>query len=120
MFNFFYCYFRDPGQTHKEDFASGTAAALAGGFTMVCAMPNTRPPIVDQETFNMASNIAREKAHCDYALYLGATPDNAQNIAKLAELAAAVKIYCNETFTSLTMTNMDDWKSHIQVTFPSV
>ena len=82
---------------------------------MVCAMPNTRPPIVDQETFTMASNIAREKAHCDYALYLGATPDNAQNIAKLAEHAAAVKIYCNETFTSLTMTNMDDWKSHIQV-----
>ena len=114
---FIYINFRDPGQTHKEDFASGTAAALAGGFTMVCAMPNTKPPIVDQETFTMASNIAREKAHCDYALYLGATPDNAQNIAKLAELAAAVKIYCNETFTSLTMTNMDEWKSHIQVTF---
>ena len=67
----FIFYFRDPGQTHKEDFASGTAAALAGGFTMVCAMPNTKPPIVDQETFTMVSNIAREKAHCDYALYLG-------------------------------------------------
>jgi len=32
---------RDPGQTHKEDFATGTAAALAGGITLVCAMPNT-------------------------------------------------------------------------------
>jgi dihydroorotase len=34
---------REPGQTHKENIASGTAAAAAGGFTSVCAMPNTRP-----------------------------------------------------------------------------
>ena len=36
---------RDPGATHKEDFDSGTAAALAGGVTMVMAMPNTNPTI---------------------------------------------------------------------------
>ena len=63
----------------------------------------------------MASKIAQEKAHCDYALFFGATPDNAQEISKLAEQAAALKIYCNETFTSLTMTKMEHWKSHIQV-----
>jgi dihydroorotase len=34
---------REPGQTHKESIASGTAAAAEGGFTSVCAMPNTRP-----------------------------------------------------------------------------
>ncbi|HEU5450995.1 MAG TPA: dihydroorotase [Terriglobales bacterium] len=34
---------REPGQTHKETIASGTAAAAAGGFTTVCAMPNTAP-----------------------------------------------------------------------------
>ena len=34
---------REPGQTHKENIASGTAAAAAGGFASVCAMPNTRP-----------------------------------------------------------------------------
>ena len=32
---------REPGQTHKETIATGTAAAAAGGFTSVCAMPNT-------------------------------------------------------------------------------
>ncbi|XP_016150085.1 multifunctional protein CAD [Sinocyclocheilus grahami] len=37
---------REPGATHKEDFSSGTAAALAGGITMVCAMPNTNPAII--------------------------------------------------------------------------
>lgn len=34
---------REPGATHKEDWASGTAAALAGGYTLVLAMPNTQP-----------------------------------------------------------------------------
>lgn len=35
---------RDPGQTHKEDLDSGSAAAAAGGFTTIVAMPNTEPP----------------------------------------------------------------------------
>jgi dihydroorotase len=34
---------REPGQAHKETIVSGTAAAAAGGFTSVCAMPNTSP-----------------------------------------------------------------------------
>lgn len=36
---------RDPGFTHKEDLRSGTCSAAAGGFTDVCCMPNTKPPI---------------------------------------------------------------------------
>src|SRR6516164_6468485 len=34
---------REPGQSHKETIESGTRAAAAGGFTSVCAMPNTTP-----------------------------------------------------------------------------
>ena len=34
---------REPGQSHKESIVTGTAAAAAGGFTSVCAMPNTVP-----------------------------------------------------------------------------
>src|SRR5512144_734635 len=34
---------REPGQEYKETVATGTAAAVAGGFTSVCAMPNTDP-----------------------------------------------------------------------------
>lgn len=40
-------HFRDPGQTHKEDIYTGTAAALAGGVTGVLCMPNTTPPMDD-------------------------------------------------------------------------
>ena len=36
---------RDPGLTYKEDLESGAAAALAGGFTRMCCMPNTNPPL---------------------------------------------------------------------------
>jgi dihydroorotase len=38
---------REPGQEHKETIQSGARAAAAGGFTAVCAMPNTSPPIDD-------------------------------------------------------------------------
>ena len=40
-----HCHLRDPGQTYKEDIESGSKAALAGGYTAVCCMPNTKPPI---------------------------------------------------------------------------
>ena len=45
------------GQTHKEDFASGTAAALAGGVTMVMAMPNTKPAVIDRDSFQIAKEV---------------------------------------------------------------
>ena len=38
-------HFRDPGQTYKEDIATGSAAAAAGGVTTACCMPNTKPVI---------------------------------------------------------------------------
>jgi len=40
-----HCHLRDPGQIHKEDIESGSRAALYGGFTTVCCMPNTVPPL---------------------------------------------------------------------------
>jgi dihydroorotase len=51
-------HFRDPGQTWKEDLVTGAAAAAAGGFTAVVAMPNTNPPVDDGTT----ALAARERA----------------------------------------------------------
>lgn len=48
---------REPGATHKEDFVSGTAAALAGGITMVLAMPNTNPPVINKTAFSLAHKV---------------------------------------------------------------
>lgn len=44
-------HFRDPGLTEKEDLEHGEKAAAHGGFTTVCAMPNTAPPIDDAEKY---------------------------------------------------------------------
>ncbi len=38
-------HFREPGEEHKETIATGSAAAVVGGFTTVCCMPNTKPPL---------------------------------------------------------------------------
>lgn len=45
-------HFRDPGLTYKEDILTGCQSALAGGFTGVACMPNTKPPIDSVETIN--------------------------------------------------------------------
>lgn len=52
---------REPGATHKEDFASCTASALAGGITTILAMPNTNPSIVDKESFDLAHKVNKTK-----------------------------------------------------------
>jgi dihydroorotase len=40
-----HCHLREPGFEYKEDIKSGSRAALAGGFTTICCMPNTNPPV---------------------------------------------------------------------------
>lgn len=105
---------RDPGATHKEDFSSCTAAALAGGVTMICAMPNTNPAVVDRESFEVVQKIAKGKARCDYALYVGASSDNAATIPEMATQAAALKMYLNETYTTLKLNDLTVWSKHIQ------
>ncbi|MCH5161553.1 MAG: dihydroorotase [Clostridiales bacterium] len=40
-----HCHLREPGQTYKEDIGTGSRAALAGGYTAICCMPNTDPPL---------------------------------------------------------------------------
>ena len=81
---------REPGGTHKEDWDSGTVAALAGGFTTVLAMPNTRPPITDAATLAASLDAARAKARCDYGQYLGAGPDNVETAPALAPRVAGL------------------------------
>ena len=51
---------REPGQEYKEDLASGTRAAAAGGFTTVCCMPNTIPVNDDRAVTELIVRRARE------------------------------------------------------------
>ena len=107
---------REPGATHKEDYDSGTSAALAGGITIVLAMPNTKPPIFDTETLDLALNAARVKARCDYAQFVGAGPDNADwtNNKSLPPRAAGLKMYLDSTFGQLRLDDMTLWQPHFE------
>lgn len=103
---------REPGAIHKEDWDSGTAAALAGGFTTILAMPNTRPPVTDAEALNLALQAAGHKARCDYAQYLGAGPDNLEMLPALADRAAGLKMYLDHTYGPLRLDDMTLWMEH--------
>ena len=105
---------REPGQTHKEDWDSATQAALAGGVTLILAMPNTRPPIFDASTLDLALDAAQQKARCDYAQFVGAGPDNADTASSLAKKAAGLKMYLDSTFGELRLDNMTLWMPHFE------
>ena len=104
---------REPGATHKEDWDSGTSAALAGGFTIILAMPNTQPPVVDRASLSKALKAARQKARCDYAHFLGAGPDNGKTLPKMASRSAGLKMYLDQTYGPLRLDDMAHWMAHL-------
>lgn len=103
---------REPGATHKEDWDSGTAAALAGGFTQILAMPNTQPPVCDAASLDLALNAAKSKARVDYAQYLGAGAENAASAPALAGKVAGLKMYLDQTYGPLRLDDMSQWMQH--------
>uniref|UniRef100_A0AAY4EJD4 Multifunctional protein CAD n=1 Tax=Denticeps clupeoides TaxID=299321 RepID=A0AAY4EJD4_9TELE len=105
---------REPGATYKEDFASGTAAALAGGITMVCAMPNTNPAVIDPSSLALAQKLAKAGCRCDYTLFVGAASDNAAILPSIANSAAGLKMYLNDTYSTLKMDNVSLWMEHFE------
>ena len=92
---------RVPGGEHKEDFATGTAAALAGGITMVLAMPNTSPPLCDPDVLQATRQTAAQDARADVGLFAGACPALIHRLPELAPHTVALKIYLNDTFGQL-------------------
>ena len=105
---------RVPGAAHKEDFDSGTAAALAGGITQVLAMPNTAPPIADAAALDAALDLAAAQARCDYGVYAVTTAGNVDTVHALAPRVAGLKIYLDATFGDLLMDDTSVWMKHLE------
>lgn len=105
---------REPGAVHKEDWHSGTAAALAGGFTIILAMPNTNPPITSASAFKDVLITAENKAVCDFGQYLGAGPANAGEISALSPRSAGLKMYLDHTYGELRLDEMPLWNAHFK------
>lgn len=105
---------REPGSTHKEDYDTGSAAALAGGVVIVLDMPNNDPPIVDWASLKAKHGAAQTKIRCNVGFLLGGTETNAQQIAQLAPNAVGLKLYLNQTFGPLRLQGLTSMLSHVR------
>lgn len=80
-------HFNDPGRADWEGWATGTAAAAAGGTTCVVDMPlNAHPPTVDADAVRLKLAAAETSAVVDFAFWGGLVPGNVPRLSELAEL----------------------------------
>lgn len=85
-----HCHLREPGQEHKETIESGTAAAVAGGFTAVCAMANTLPPNDERAVTEMILAESHRRGRCRvYPIGALSRGLKGEELAELAELRSA-------------------------------
>lgn len=98
-------HFREPGLTQKEDFETGSRAAVLGGVTSVFEMPNSTPLTTGAEQLLDKLNRARGRMACDYAFYIGGTSENAGTLETLERLpgCAGVKIFMGASTGSLLL-----------------
>ncbi|MEX1015267.1 MAG: dihydroorotase [Phycisphaeraceae bacterium] len=82
-------HFREPGQEHKETIATGAAAAIAGGFTSVCCMPNTEPTLDDDSRIEYVYRQA-QRAGLANVFPIGAVTKGRQG-EELAEIGLMAK-----------------------------
>ena len=92
---------------------AGTRSALAGGITMICAMPNTVPAFTDWDTYRLTMEQAQAKAVCDYGLIIGGANSNTKTSVGVTA-AVAKKLYLNHTHNpsnALALgTNFSSWR----------
>lgn len=70
-----HCHWRTPGFEYKEDIATGSAAAAAGGYTFVNLMPNTKPVCSDAATVHAVQDAAQKTGLCDCNQTVSITKD---------------------------------------------
>ena len=111
-------HFRQPGMTYKEDFATGSKAALKGGVTAVFDMPNTLPPIIDQASYQTKKEQASAWSWVDFALFMGCLSSNIKNLGELEQLphCAGVKVFLGKSTGGLCVHQQEDLERLLQVT----
>ena len=75
---------REPGFEQKEDIPHGTRAGIAGGFTAVIDMPNTKPPTTTVSLLqDKIKKIYPGRSYIDYAFFMGVTSDKLDELKKV-------------------------------------
>lgn len=90
-------HFRDPGETEKEDFKSGSMSAAFGGTTTVFDMPNNSIPIRDYKEYDRKKSVVHGRSYVDYGLY---SMYDGTNKYLLANQSPAFKVFMGESTNS--------------------
>ncbi len=88
---------REPGATQKEDFTTGTMAAIAGGYTQVVDMPNNNPATTSEKALDDKIKLATNRVYCDLGFNFGATKDSLKYFKKIQKKVFGLKLYMNKT-----------------------
>lgn len=88
---------REPGWERKEDFRSGTRAAVHGGVTTVVDMPNNPVPTGSAAALETKASLAREKAVNEVRFYGAVLEGNLRSLGELADGVVGYKLYLSET-----------------------
>lgn len=98
---------REPGFEKKEDIASGSAAAVRGGFTQICCMPNTKPVTDNKVVVSYILNRAKEVGLCKVRP-IGAITEGqkGENLAAIGAMKAAGAVAISEDGKSVVKTNL--------------
>ena len=97
-------HFREPGMTHKEDFRTGSMAALHGGVSCVLDMPNTVPPTASVSALEDKAKAATSKSLVDFGLFAALVPG--ADIASMAKRAVGFKLYMAGTTGDLLVPSL--------------
>ena len=93
-----HAHLREPGFEHKETIETGSRAAAAGGYTAVCAMPNTDPVADNAAVVAEVRNLADKAGLCDVlpagAITRGLAGEALTDIAEMAE--AGVRLFTDD------------------------
>lgn len=103
-------HFREPGNEHKEDLATGSLAAILGGVTSVFEMPNTAPPTTTRAAIEDKLSRARGRMYCDHAFYVGATPANIGALGELERMpgVCGIKAFLGSSTGTLLLNKEED------------
>ncbi len=108
-------HFRQPGFEYKEEFKTGSQAAVSAGVTSFFDMPNTKPATFTTKILDDKRTLALENSIANFGLYFGAGIGNIEEIKKVKNIPG-VKLYLNATTGNLKMDDEAQWRKVFQAT----